>query len=241
VHQLAALPSSPGDGDVSMELTNIYAEEPQAPAEPAAHVTDDEPRPAIPEAAAQPPDAALAAMQPAVTQQDSSAAAEAASPEPLMRLEDGAAAEPTAAEAEPDAATQQAQAPAEAMPLPAADPYELPPSPALADAAAHQQLATQLSEPLDGQGQPGADQPQLLASPVALAATALSSQLAVGSPLLDLGSPQPAASGGQSGSFGNQREQPESCCYALFRCPPAFECQTSSNASIPGINQCLNV
>ena len=212
MHQLAALPSSPGDGDVSMELTNMYAEEPRAPAEPAAPVADEEPGAAVPQAAAQPAGVVPAAMQPAAAQQDGSAVVGSVSPEPLMRLEDGAAAEPTA-QAEPDASALQAQPPADAVPLPTADPYELPASPAHADAAAHQQLSTQLSDPgpMGGQAQlDDLNQQELQASPVAPAATALSSQLAVGSPLLDFGSPQPAASGGQSGSFCNQGGQAKS-------------------------------
>jgi hypothetical protein len=238
VHQLAALPGSPGDGDVSMELTNIYADKPHAPAELAAPAADDAPAAAVPEAAAQPADTAPASTQPAAVHQDSSAVVNAASPEPLMRLEDGPAAEP-AAEAEPDTETQQAPAPTDTLPLPAADPYELPASPL--HAAAHQQVPTQLSDPLDGQLQPDAEQQQLQASPVAPAATALSSQLAVGSPLLDLGSPQPAASGGQSGSFGNQGGKHEVCHgpHLLFAAIALICCTLHSSARHQVTSDCM--
>jgi hypothetical protein len=224
VHQLGALPDSPGDGDVSMELTNIYAEEHRAAmdepvaAELAAPTADGGPEAAVPEGAAQPAEAEAAIEQPAAAPQDSSAVAKAASPEPLMRLEDDPAATSVAGAAD-GVEAQEVQAAPEAAQESGLDPYELPASPALLDAAAPQDRPGQLTELLDVALESNVPQQQQT-SAAAPAATALSSQLAAGSPPLLLGSPQllqldgdlpqPTVSGDQSGSFCNQGGQRES-------------------------------
>lgn len=173
MHQRAALPGSPGDRDVSMELTNMYTSQPEAAA---ADVEDREVAEPIAAAtvaaAAQPASPSPVAASPST---QLAAAGATASPEPLMHLEDEAAA-PAAevAEAVEVVATPAAASPAAAAPAPAADPYELPQSPAQAPVEVQaqllpQQLALQLESPT---------------------AAPASSQLAVGSPPPALDSPQ---------------------------------------------------
>lgn len=210
-------PASPGDGDVSMELTDVYATE-MAPAQPAA-----EPQLA---AEVQPPladEAVLDVQAPAAAEADGSPATEAeqaaeaeaaplaASPEPLLQFGDAAA----------DAA-QQAAAPADLLGSPlaaAAAPAEAvaaPPS-----VSQLQQEDEQLHAPAEPELQHAPAEPelqpqQLDMGDLAAAPAPADSQLAAGSPppALHMGVPQildspqrPALSGSLQQEGFSQRLQ----------------------------------
>lgn len=198
MHQMGALPGSPGDGDVSMELTGMYAAEPETAASAAAVSVEPQP------AAEVDPQAAEAASQPAATPPAAGAPAgdlTAASPEPAAAPEaEAAVCDAAAAEAAPLTHGFLLDEPAEPTQAPAADPYELPHSPAAAvpDAqqaqaspAAKQQPGSQLEPEMQLDAPTaGAEVPtnQFTASAVAAA----SSQLGAGSPPRLLESPQRA-------------------------------------------------
>lgn len=240
-------PASPGDGDVSMELTDVYATE-MAPAQPAA-----EPQPQL-AAEVQPPladEAVLGARAPAAAEADGSPATEAelaaeaeaaplaASPEPLLQFGDAVA----------DAA-QQAAAPADLLGSPlaaAAAPAEAGVAPP--GVGQLQQENEQL------QHAPAELQPQQLdMGDLAAAPAPADSQFAAGSPppALHIGAPQildspqrPALSGSlQQEGFAQQLQDSPAGSSELpqrLSLSPAQREQRSKWGCVPGADYTVDL